>query len=1221
MGRNRSARKAGARGARPGVERCEDRRLMATFVVATAADGGDDAAPTAGSLREAILLANASPGEDRIAFAIGSGPQTIAPPTPLPALTDPVVVDGSTQPGFAGSPLIELNGANIAGFAQGLRISTGQSTIRSLVINRFSADGLSLAGDGNLVVGNFIGTDRTGMVDFGNGDDGIEILSRNNTIGGTSPGDANVISGNDGDGIFLVTGSQPANNVIQGNRIGTDPGGTQALGNGANGLALFGSQNIVGGTGAGQANAIAFNGRAGVVVGSFFSNEQGNAIRANAIRSNGGLGIDLGDDGVTLNDPSDADGGPNLRQDFPVVDAAFPGPGGTVVQGRLASRPGSSFSVDFFANDQADPTGFGEGQQYLGSAVVMTGPDGSVAFDLELPAAVPPGRLITATATDAAGNTSEFSEARLVADAARADLAASLSPSPGTIRVGQELTLSAGVRNLGPARATGVTVSVPLPEGFDFVAATPTRGSASFADGVVTASIGELGAGQSASVNIRVVPRAVGVVAASASVASDLEDPDAGNDAATVNLDVQPPVPADLAISASTRPSPATVGEPFEYTAVVVNRGGNPRVDGVSVTIELPEGLAVRAIDPSQGTASQDGRVVTASIGSLDRDANATVRLTLVPESTDRLAVVATVRAGAPDPDATNNNVRTELDVTAQPPIDPADLGLVAFLSGESPVLDREFEYTVLVTNGGPSPRAGDVVLTTELPEGLELTGIAPSQGSAERDGRTVTVRLGELPSGANAVVRFRLTPRVADTLEISSAVRSDRPDPNALDNVVRLPVSVSQTPLVDLAVGLSASPPSPRVGEAVSYTISVVNGGPGDAGEVELLGELPEGAELVLPPSTSQGTVELVDGDLVGRLGSLGPGQVAIVSYVVRTAGTGVLTASATVSSDRADPNPANNRAMLTTPVASADPADLVVGLVTVPEPATVGEPLRYSVVASNSGPGVATGTVVRVPLPSGVELVGIKPSQGSAALGPDGVLTLDLGTLAPGGQALVELLVVPRALGPLEISATIEGAGPDFNPANNRAVSATAAVPAEVAPVVSGQQLVSSPRGISAIVLAFSRPLDPALAAFAGNYAIRQASGDGRPVGRPIGLRSVAYDPLARTVTLVPSRILPLGRYFLLQANAPGGPGLTGADGAVLDGDFDGLPDGIYEDLVGRGTPTRPRRLQRGPLSRELPPSAPPSPLPPAPIGTARPFAAALAARAARLAGRGEA
>src|SRR5690606_36445649 len=128
-----------------------------------------------------------------------------------------------------------------------------------------------------------------------------------------------------------------------------------------------------------------------------------------------------------------------------------------------------------FANDQPDPSGFGEGRTFVGSTVVMTDADGRAAFAIDLPAAIAPGQFLTATATDAFGNTSEFSQARLVADAARADLAASLAPPPIVARVGDELSVTATVTNRGPARATGAVMGVTLPPGLDFVAAQPSR--------------------------------------------------------------------------------------------------------------------------------------------------------------------------------------------------------------------------------------------------------------------------------------------------------------------------------------------------------------------------------------------------------------------------------------------------------------------------------------------------------------------------------------------------------------------------------------------------------------------------------------------------------------------------------------------------------------------------------------------------------------------------
>src|SRR6202022_4473521 len=114
--------------------------------------------------RQAILDANNDRGPNTIAFDIGDGgAQTIAPTSPLPTLINPTIIDGTTQPGFAGTPVIELTGTDAGSGANGLTISRGNCTVKGLAINAFGGSGLVLAdGGSNLVVGNYIGTDLTG---------------------------------------------------------------------------------------------------------------------------------------------------------------------------------------------------------------------------------------------------------------------------------------------------------------------------------------------------------------------------------------------------------------------------------------------------------------------------------------------------------------------------------------------------------------------------------------------------------------------------------------------------------------------------------------------------------------------------------------------------------------------------------------------------------------------------------------------------------------------------------------------------------------------------------------------------------------------------------------------------------------------------------------------------------------------------------------------------
>jgi hypothetical protein len=268
-------------------------------------------------------------------------------------------------------------------------------------------------GSGNVVQGNFIGTDVTGTLDLGNLGDGVGIVNNapGNLVGGTTASARNVISGNGGDGIEIHGfGAGAANaNTVQGNFIGVDAGGVSDLGNDGFGIALvtFVTNSTIGGTAPGARNVIEFNGLGGINASG--ASSTGNAIRGNSIFSNPGLGIDLGTAGVTPNDALDADAGPNNLQNFPVLVTASSGGGSTNVQGTLHGTPSMTFDIDIFSSPVCDDGGNGEGAVYLGSTTVSTDGSGNGSFNATFPVSVAPQHRITATATDPASNTSEFS--------------------------------------------------------------------------------------------------------------------------------------------------------------------------------------------------------------------------------------------------------------------------------------------------------------------------------------------------------------------------------------------------------------------------------------------------------------------------------------------------------------------------------------------------------------------------------------------------------------------------------------------------------------------------------------------------------------------------------------------------------------------------------------------------------------------------------------------
>jgi len=278
------------------------------------------------------------------------------------------------------------------------------------VISGNTPDGVRVGGSesvGNVIVGNFIGPRADGAAGLSS-QNGVNLEGgATNRVGGSAAGEGNVISGNSGFAVGI--GFSSVGNVVLGNRIGIGPTGS-ALQNGAQGIFIRGSANRLGGVSAGEGNEIA-NSAPGIEI----ELGTGNAIRGNSIHDNrprfagfGGLGIDLAPFGLTANDAGDGDGGVNLLQNFPLLTAATASGASTRVQGTLNSRPSATFALDFFSNPDCDASGYGEGLRYLGATSVTTDGGGNASFDVTLPVAAE-GRQITATATDASGNTSEFS--------------------------------------------------------------------------------------------------------------------------------------------------------------------------------------------------------------------------------------------------------------------------------------------------------------------------------------------------------------------------------------------------------------------------------------------------------------------------------------------------------------------------------------------------------------------------------------------------------------------------------------------------------------------------------------------------------------------------------------------------------------------------------------------------------------------------------------------
>jgi CSLREA domain-containing protein len=373
-------------------------------LVVNSTDDVDDGTCNANhcSLREALNAAAVHTGPDTISFNIpptdpgcdASGVCTIRPANVLPSVTDGgTIIDGYTQPGASpnsnpfGQPInaalkIVLDGSQIPYYPTGLTISSAGNTVRGLVIQRFN-DGIYVSdASDNRIEGNFIGTDVHGSADAGNRCHGVSISgvqdgpgSTNNVLGGSSPQARNLIAGNDCVGVGI---GSVGNNKVLGNYIGTNASGTSALPNNGDGVYVFNvsNNNMIGGQATDEANLIAFNGMHGVEIHGSYGAAR-NTITHNRIHSNGGKGIALlsgGNGGLAA----------------PVITTAST----TQVSGTACAN----CRVEIFS-DAAD-----EGAIYEG----MTAANAAGNWTFSKPGGLS-GPYLTATATDGAGNTSEFS--------------------------------------------------------------------------------------------------------------------------------------------------------------------------------------------------------------------------------------------------------------------------------------------------------------------------------------------------------------------------------------------------------------------------------------------------------------------------------------------------------------------------------------------------------------------------------------------------------------------------------------------------------------------------------------------------------------------------------------------------------------------------------------------------------------------------------------------
>jgi uncharacterized repeat protein (TIGR01451 family) len=806
----------------PQLEAMEGRLLLATIVVTGTGDNiADDGIVT---LREAITAANTNAasgdaaagdiGLDTIDFDIpGTGVQTIASATDLPAITEPIAIDGYSQPGThantSGPGLgddavlrIQIVPTQLRAGSRGLLVSGGRSSVRGLVINEFTY-GIDLrSSGGNTIAGDYIGTTPDGLSRVANGmEDGILLQSSNNTIGGTAPADRGVLNA-PGSAIHVPNNpvAEASNNVIKGNFIGTDAPGTNGVG-AYEGIEIeSGSGDQIGGGEPGAGNLISSVSKA--------------------------IFVDLGgpDPGYARN-----------------------GNGGHVIQGNLI---GTDVTGTFLLPSNAFSSGPSVGNEQQG--IFISGVVG--------PQPVDPQPIVIGGNSPGEGNVIAGSQSTPGILFHYPDGFGAPSSIEGNF-IGTDRT---GVKNLGNW-AGGIVLGTTN----------------------VTVTHNTIAYNGTAAVNVPAGETAILVVD------NSIYDNAGGAPGIVRQIGASPPIPilASITVAGPTATVPGTAQGAAGSTVRVDLYANAPPPQGIFVqgqtlvqTIQVPIG--------PDGNGS-----FTATFPTVASQPLITATATSPSNTTSPFSEPATLPDGA-----------------------SADLSFTVADSPDPVAPDGTITYDLSVTNEGPDAASG-VSLVDDVPAGTTFVSFAAPTGwtaSTPAVGGTgsVSATADALSNGAGAAFTLvvRVGPEAADgsTIVDSASVSASQSTDNAPNNNTggaTTTVAATTPPPVtaDLEVTQSASPGTATVGlDAVTFTITVTNRGPGSASNAVLTETLPAGANFV----SATGGVAQSDGKLTFPLGDMATGASLTFTVVVQPRSAGALTASATASATTADPSTVNNTA-----------------------------------------------------------------------------------------------------------------------------------------------------------------------------------------------------------------------------------------------------------------------------------------------------------------------
>jgi uncharacterized repeat protein (TIGR01451 family) len=666
-----------------------------------------------------------------------------------------------------------------------------------------------------------------------------------------------------------------------------------------------------------------------------------------------------------------------------------------------------------------------------------------------------------------------------------ADLAVSIAASPNPVVQRSNLTFVVTVTNSGPSLASSVIANMALPSGVTLISTSTTQGSLSVQGNSLMASIGTILKGAKATITIVVQPTAVGPISLSASASGTQFDPNQANNSAVANVTVAPPfvsiVPAGSALISESVSPPDGAIEPGETVTVLLSlrNAGNVRNTNLLATLLTNSGVIpvppnatqnYRQLAPSGQPVSKSfsftangapAQTITATLQLVDGSNNiGTVsfnfKLTDVHQfSNTTYIAIRDTNSALPYPSTiivaglTGVVGKVTATLSNLSHTYPSDIdALLVAPAGQN---------TILMSGAGAAVANADVIFddgsAAPIPDNTGEISTGSYRPADYFPGWNLPA---PAPAGPYPAAMSALNSPTANgtwSLYVDDHMEGDTGSIAGGWSLTLTTISpVNQ--LADLGITALASPAPSLAAGTLTYLFTVTNAGPNNASFAIFTNTLPASVQFI-SASSSQGSVSLDGNNVIGNLGPMSLGATATVTVAVSPLTGGLLTNTATVNSGETDLNLANNTVSLVSTV-NLPLADAGVSITGAPNPVVIGSNLTYSIVVTNSGPGIAINTLLTDTLPPQTAFVSATSTAGPCT-NSAGVITCGLGNLSPNSSAILTIVVTPSAAGSLTNTASVGTGSSDSNGGNNTALSIVTSAPPAPQIIAAGAALLA--------------------------------------------------------------------------------------------------------------------------------------------------------------------